>query len=313
MAKGCDHSFTRKMKVHDTPYSGYKKDFFDMRNLLIESYDTYDKPLNWLIGRLDNWRFAAFTAIIRKDPRFYQKNAHLWRKENNDLIGFFISENGKEYFELQIHPEYRFFEEEMLQWTIENWAQGKSQIITNFYKYDTARIRLFEKYNFECLGVVGIDYRYATKDYTQRVAINGNFHVEAFSESYDYENRIETERLTFARDSLNREWFETKALAPGYSSDWDLALVSPRGEVAAFCVAWLDKKNKVAEIDPVGTHPDYRKRGFAKVLLIECFVRLHKNGIAKAHIQGFSEPAQKLYDSLMPVEKYELLKYRLEL
>ncbi len=119
--------------------------------------------------------------------------------------------------------------------------------------------------------------------------------------------------MTFSRDSLNREWFETKALAPGYSSDWDLAIVSPHGQVVAFCLAWLDKKNKVAEIDPVGTHPDYRKRGFAKAVLTECFIRLHKNGITKAHIQGFSKPAKKLYDSLMPVEKYELFKYRLKL
>jgi len=302
-----------EMKVHHTHYSGYKKDFFDMRNLLIESYGKCDKPLNWLIGRLDNWRFAAFTVMIRKDPQFYQKNAHLWRTENNDLIGFFISENGREYFELQIHPEYRFLEKEMLKWTIENWAQGKNQIITIFYKYDTARIRLFEKYNFECQGVVGFDYRYDTKNYTKGADIDSNFCIEAFSQSYEYENRIETERLTFSRDSLNREWFETKALAPGYSSDWDLAVVSPDGQVVAFCLAWLDKKNKVAEIDPVGTHPDYRKRGLAKALLTDCFIRLNRNGITKAHIQGFSEPANRLYGSLMPVEKYELLKYSLKL
>ena len=301
------------MKICHTRYSGYKKDFFDMRNLLIESYGKCDKPLNWLIGSLDNWRFAAFTAIIKKEPNFYQKNAHLWRKENNDLIGFFISENGKEYFELQIHPEYRFLEEEMLKWTIENWAHGKNQIITIFFKYDTARIRLFEKYNFECQGVVGFDYRYDTNQYTKGVDIDSNFRIETFSEGYDYENRIETERLTFSRDSLNREWFETKALAPGYSGDWDLAIVAPDGQVVAFCLAWLDRKNRVAEIDPVGTHPDYRKRDFAKAVLTECLIRLYKNGITKAHVQGFSEPAKKLYDSLMPAEKYELLKYRLKL
>ncbi len=301
------------MKIQHTPYSGYKKDFFDMRNLLIESYGKADKPLNWLIGRLDNWRFAAFMANIREEPNFYQKNAHLWRKEDNDLIGFFISENGREYFELQIHPEYRFLEEEMLKWTIENWAKGKNQIVTIFYEYDTPRIELFEKYHFESLGVVGFDYRYDTKNYAEDVAIDSKFRIETFSESHDYENRIEAERLTFSRDSLNREWFETKALAPGYSSDWDLAIVAPDGQVVAFCLAWLDEKNRVAEIDPVGTRPDYRKRGFAKAVVTDCFIRLHRNGIAKAHIQGFSEPANKLYDSLMPGEKYGLLKYRLKL
>ncbi len=300
------------MKIDHTPYSGYEKDYFDMRNLLIGSYKKYEKPLNWWIGRLDNWRFAAFTATIRQMPNFYRENARLWRKDNNDLIGFFISENGKEYFELQIHPEFRFIEEEMLQWVIDNWSKEKKQIVTNIYAHNTSRIKLLEKYKFECQGVVGFDYRYHTENYTKNIDLENNFHIESFSESYDYKNRIETERLTFGRDSLNREWFETKAIAPGYSSDWDLAVVSSTGQVVAFCLAWLDRENRIAEIDPVGTHPDYRKRGFAKALLTDCFIRLHHNGITKAQIQGFSEAAKKLYSSLTPAETYEILGYRLE-
>ncbi len=300
------------MKVRHTHYSGYEKDFLDMRNLLIESYKKYEKPLNWWIGRLDNWRFAAFTVKIRNEPNFYQENAHLWRKDNNNLIGFFISENGKEYFELQIHPEYRFIEEEMLEWVIDNWSRKKNQIVTNIYAHDTSRNKLLVKYKFECQGVVGVDYRYHTKNYIKNIDMENGFHIESFSESYDYENRIESERLTFARDSLNREWFETKAIAPGYSSDWDLAVVSPNGKVVSFCLAWLDKENGIAEIDPVGTHPDYRKRGFAKALLIGCFIRLNQNGITKAQIQGFSEAGRSLYSSLMPAETYEILGYRLK-
>jgi hypothetical protein len=132
------------MEIHHTKYSGYKQDFFDMRNLLIASYGKHDKPLNWLIGRLDNWRYAAFTAQIRKDPWFYQKNAHLWRKDNNDLIGFFISENGKEYFELQVHPDHRIIEEEMLQWVINDWSKDKKQIVTNIYACNTERAKLIQ-------------------------------------------------------------------------------------------------------------------------------------------------------------------------
>jgi GNAT superfamily N-acetyltransferase len=63
----------------------------------------------------------------------------------------------------------------------------------------------------------------------------------------------------------------------------------------------------------VGTHPEYRKRGFAKVLLTECFIRLRRHGISKAQIIGFSEAAMKLYSSLMPAEEHELLEYRLRI
>ena len=284
-----------------------------MRNLLIESCRTYEKPLNWLIGRLDNWRYAAFTIRIRTEPYFYQRNAHLWRKDDGGLIGFFISENGKEYFELQVHPDYRFIEGEMLKWVIDDWSKGKSEIVTYIYVHDTSRIRLLDKFYFDCQGVVGVDYRYHLENYVDSAKLEDKLRIESFSESYDFESRIESERLTFRRDSLNREWFETKAIAPGYSSDWDLAIVSPDGQVAAFCVAWLDEKNSIAEIDPVGTHPDYRKRGLAKALLTDCFMRLNRYGIKKAQIQGFSEPANALYRSLMPAEENEILGYRLKL
>ena len=301
------------MKARHRKYSGYEKDYFDMRNLLIESYGKYEKPLNWLIGRLDNWRFAAFTARIRTEPYFYQRNAHLWRNDDGGLIGFFISENGKEYFELQVHPDYRFIEEDMLQWVFDDWSKGKNEIVTNIYVHDTSRAKLLEKFSFDCLGVVGVDYRYHLENYVDNVDIEGNFRIASFSESYDVESRSESERLTVGRDTLDREWFETKTIAPGYSSDWDLAVVSPDGQVAAFCVAWLDEENSVAEIDPVGTHPDYRKKGLAKALLTSCFVRLNRHGIKKAQIQGFSEPAKNLYSSLMPAEEYEICGYKLKL
>jgi len=94
---------------------------------------------------------------------------------------------------------------------------------------------------------------------------------------------------------LNREWFETKCLAPGYSSDWDFIVVDSKGEHLAFCVAWLYTENKIAEIDPVGTHPDFRRKGLAKAVITNCFIKLWKNGIHEAQIIGFSDAAKKLY------------------
>jgi len=40
------------MKIYHKPYSGYKKEYFEMRNLLIESYRISEKPLNWHLGEL---------------------------------------------------------------------------------------------------------------------------------------------------------------------------------------------------------------------------------------------------------------------
>jgi len=301
------------MKISHKNYSGYKREYFQMRDLLSESYRKFNKPLNWWIGRLDNWRYASFTKSIKENPRYFQENAHLWKSKKGELLGFFISENGKNYFEIQIHPEHKYLEKEILEWILENWAAKKPKIITDIYLWDKERIKLLESFNFKNNGLEAIDFRYNTKNYRIDEKINDEFHVETFSENYNYENHIETQRLAFGRtkNQLNREWFETKCLAPGYSEDWDFSIVDAKGNHLAFCVAWLDERNRIAEIDPVGTHTDYRKLGLAKVVITNCFRQLHKAGIQRAQIIGFSEPAKRLYKSLNPTEEHEIIEFTL--
>jgi ribosomal protein S18 acetylase RimI-like enzyme len=117
---------------------------------------------------------------------------------------------------------------------------------------------------------------------------------------------VATERLVFNSDYLDQNWFEGKCSAPSYSLDWDLSVISPEGQHVAFALAWIDRQNKAAQIDPVGTHPDYRRRGFAKALLSECFRRLYAAGILYAYIGSAPEPniSNCLYDSLQPVKRY---------
>jgi len=301
------------MKTYHKLYSGYKKEYFEMRNLLSESCKVSDKPLNWWVGRLDDWRFASYTAKIKDNPRYYQENSHLWRNENDELIGFFISEDGKNYFEIQVHPEYRYIEKEMLKWIFGNWAQTRDKIVTCIYGWNEDRAKLLTDCGFESKGLEAVDFRYDTSKYSADEVIDPDYHFETFSDNYNYENHIETQRLAFGRtkDQLNREWFETKCMAPGYSSDLDFIVVDSKGDHLAFCVAWMDKSNQIAEIDPVGTHPDFRKKGLAKAVIKHCFISLQKKGIKKVQILGFTDVPKRLYRSLKPVEEHEIIRFEL--
>ena len=97
-----------------------------------------------------------------------------------------------------------------------------------------------------------------------------------------------------------------KITAPTYAPEWNLAVISPEGEHVAFCLARLDRRNRVAEIDPIGTRPEYQRRGFAKAVVAECFRRLRTHGMRYAYIGSGPEPAvgNRLYESLGPVETY---------
>jgi GNAT superfamily N-acetyltransferase len=53
-----------------------------------------------------------------------------------------------------------------------------------------------------------------------------------------------------------------------YRGDLHVLVEAPDGTMAASAVMWLDGVNRTAEFEPVGTHPDYRRRGLGRALLL---------------------------------------------
>jgi predicted GNAT family acetyltransferase len=53
-----------------------------------------------------------------------------------------------------------------------------------------------------------------------------------------------------------------------------------------------------ADIERVCTHSDFRKRGFARAISLECMYRLKEMGIRNAYITGYSPAAIALYGSM---------------
>ena len=52
--------------------------------------------------------------------------------------------------------------------------------------------------------------------------------------------------------------------------DFDRTLVpiavAPDGTLAAGCIGWLDPRTRTVEIEPLGTHPEFRRRGLARAI-----------------------------------------------
>ncbi|MFW9846887.1 MAG: GNAT family N-acetyltransferase, partial [Candidatus Thorarchaeota archaeon] len=82
--------------------------------------------------------------------------------------------------------------------------------------------------------------------------------------------------------------------------DLDIVAVDPEGKFAAFCTVRIDPLSKIAELEPVGTHPDYRKLGLGKAVICEGLKRLEKYEPAAMVIIGAapSAGARRLYESV---------------
>jgi mycothiol synthase len=85
--------------------------------------------------------------------------------------------------------------------------------------------------------------------------------------------------------------------AHSYIPDLDLILLSAEGEVAAFCTVWLDRESGLAEFEPVGTVPRYRKRGLGAALLADASNRLRALGCRTETVFSWTESvgANRLY------------------
>ncbi len=73
--------------------------------------------------------------------------------------------------------------------------------------------------------------------------------------------RVACGRAAFPRSTMTVERYRTVFEAPMYDRRLDLQVVTPEGSVAAFALGWLDAATGVVELEPVGVHPDWHRRG----------------------------------------------------
>ncbi|MDF1537596.1 MAG: GNAT family N-acetyltransferase [Candidatus Thorarchaeota archaeon] len=99
---------------------------------------------------------------------------------------------------------------------------------------------------------------------------------------------------------MGENLLETFSTASFYVPELDIVAVDPDGNFAAFCTGRLDPVSEIAELEPVGTHPDHRKRGLGKAVILECLKRLQKYNPIAVIILGAAptEGANRLYESV---------------
>lgn len=88
--------------------------------------------------------------------------------------------------------------------------------------------------------------------------------------------------------------------SPVYDHDLDIVAVSANGQIGAFCIVWIDPINKVGLFEPVGTLPDFQRKGLGRAVMLEGMRRLKEGGMVQAIVSTFEDNAAaiKLYESV---------------
>jgi ribosomal protein S18 acetylase RimI-like enzyme len=293
--------FQGLMAMRDTDYTHSEAEFKEMRELLAQSYLVSRKPLNWRLAMAENWNYAS---RYLEPIEYFASRVHLWRSDTGKLISFLIRDSSLIY--LQVDYSHRDAEARMADWAERHWAGNNTRIGTMVYDWDIERQRLLAQRRYENHGAIE-DVRIFDlfRAYPKAVLPPG-FTITSLAEYDHYLERIDLENSIWGAN-LTEAWLRGKSSAPSYSPKWDLIVVAPDGKLAAQSLVWLYPKSQMGEIDPLGTHPEYRKRGLAKALVLESFKRMRNSGVHYAYIASDAKDpiVSHLYTSLQPGETYQ--------
>jgi ribosomal protein S18 acetylase RimI-like enzyme len=109
--------------------------------------------------------------------------------------------------------------------------------------------------------------------------------------------RVEAHRAAFAPSELTVRQYERVQRAWPYRPDLDRVALTERGDVAAFCTAWLDEVHAAGLLEPVGTHPAHRRRGLGRAVVTDALLALRAAGARTAQIGFGSDAAYATYRS----------------
>ncbi|MBN1681482.1 MAG: GNAT family N-acetyltransferase [Anaerolineae bacterium] len=286
-------------------------DWWRVRNLLIETYPITPTGFNWEIRRWDGSRFHNEDPVWESG---WKDKIHLWETKDGQLIGAAHPE-GKDDAHFQLHPDYRFIEEDMIAWAenhlaapAENGQQRQLHVFV--FEYDSPRQRLLEKRGYEKTAYGGVTRRLRLGNqplplpdmaggYTLRTTQPGS--------EDDYQRIADIVNAGFDRDchtAAEIRAFVTQA--PSFRHDLDLVAETPGGLFVAYVGVIFDEANRCGIFEPVCTHPDHRRKGLARSLMIEGLRRLKALGATDVYVgTGDAVPANRLYEAVGFTEAYK--------
>jgi GNAT superfamily N-acetyltransferase len=102
-----------------------------------------------------------------------------------------------------------------------------------------------------------------------------------------------------ARSGFTAEVYRVLRAAPVYDPSLDILIQAATGELVSNCICWADEASGMGLFEPVGTHVDFRGRGFGRAVVLEGLRRLRARGLAWARVgtAHFNAPAIATYTS----------------
>jgi GNAT superfamily N-acetyltransferase len=279
------------MAVFSRPYQS-EDDYAALRRYFLNLPDMRLAAGTVTAGDLDWWRF-------HHDDPDHMRKVQLWL-DGDEVVGWiWPARNAAEIF---VHPSYRAIEPELIDWAVQRSREnGDAEITVTANDRDRWRRQALADRGFARTDVHHI-FRGRSLGWGIPAPILPNgfrFGDSAGADDAFIEARVEVHRAAWEPSRMTVAKHRAVMQSPTYRSELDLVVIGP-GEAFATCtIIWFDEQNRIGVFEPVGCHPQYRRRGLTKAMMFEGMRRLQALGAERAFVASAHDNAASnhLYES----------------
>ena len=129
-------------------------------------------------------------------------------------------------------------------------------------------------------------------------ALPDGFSFQAANSIEDATALAEVHNASFG-SSWTTEQYQHVMESPGYEPERESVIQAPDGTFVAFTVTWYDHLNFTGLFEPVGTHKEYRRRGFGQAVILHSMQKMAAAGMKFATVAHSwqNEAARGLYQA----------------
>lgn len=254
-----------------------------MQSLAAESWRLLGPLAPVHVGDLTWWMY-------QRPNRLADARVHLWL-EDGDCVAFAWNWLGRGDLDCVVHPDRPELLDEVLA------SADAAAVYTQ--ESDAEKIARLGAHGFERVdGHVFNHMVRSLDDELPEPALPDGYRLRTVRPE-DLERRVEVHRAAFAPSRVVPESYARLQREWPYRADLDHVVEAPDGSFAAFCISWLDERNRGGLLEPVGTHPDHRRRGLATAVCLAAIRSLRALGAETAVIGSLDpSPAETVYESV---------------
>jgi GNAT superfamily N-acetyltransferase len=271
---------------------------------------------NWDVRRWDGSRFHAERPL---DDQAFATTVGIWEDRTGRLVGA-VHPDGDGEAVLELRPDWRQIEPAMIEWACTNLGAAGAGADVGSVTFEVADS---DGRRRELLVRSG-GHELEPGGWRRRRRLDGPaIVVPTLADGYAMRATLTSDddcghmaallNASFGRNiHTGGEYRTFVERSPSFRHDLNLVAVGPDGTFAAHVGVTLEPSTHHATVEPVCTHPDHRRLGLARVLLLEGLRRATALGARTASVDtGEVRPANALYEACGFVEAEHLRRWRI--